>query len=86
MNAALASGQVKTKKKISEADSGHTLFFLPAGWFLVGINRFSCCPFVKNNSELPCYQGHDWNSLCLPIWKTVKTKASMTEAADVTGL
>lgn len=74
------------KHKTSGADSDHTLFFLPAGGFSVDINRFSCCPFVKNNSELPCYQGHGWNSLCLPVWKTVKTKANGTEAADITGL
>lgn len=37
-------------------------------------------------SELPCYQGHDCNSLCLPIWKAALTKASVTETAGAAGL
>lgn len=75
----------QTQIKPLRADADHTLFFLPAGWFSVGINWFSCYSFVRNNSELPCYQGHGWNSLCLPIWKIAEIKASMTGTADTTG-
>lgn len=76
----------QTQIKPPRADADRTVFFLLAGWFSVGINQFSCCPFVRNNSEFPCYQGHGWNSLYLPIWKTAETKASMTGTADATGL